>query len=236
MTIDDWSSFWKKPNNAFNSVMKVSTDFFSRKLAKRYPFKAGESILDYGCGPGFLVGNLVAAGVKVTGADINESFLEENRKNFSGCDFIRISAEPATTLKILSEKLYGKQFDRIILLSIIQYFRSQQEVEEVVRFLKGYLKAGGQMIIADVIDEKTSSARDAMGIFIQCVRQGRILAFASFILYLQGSDYRKVSSKIKLLSLSYDSMKRLADNCSMSLAESKGMTPHPTRSNYILSH
>lgn len=236
MNIDDWSTFWKKPNNAFNAVMKVSTDFFYNELAERYPLKKGERVLDYGCGPGFLIRNLVASNVEVTGADINDFFLDLNKKNFPESDFIKISEDPARTAGVLSKEIPNRKFDRIILLSIVQYFKSAQDVEDVVKFLKDYLKPGGQLIIADVLDERTSSVRDAVGAFIQCARKGRVLAFARFILYLLGSDYRKLSAKRKLLFLSNDIMKHLAESCSLSFTVSKEMTPHPTRSNYIFSH
>lgn len=210
--------------------MKVATDFFYQELSRRFPLRAGQTVLDYGCGPGFLVGNLKAAGIHVTGADINESFLEHNREAFPGLDFILISEDPSK----LAGDLAGKQFDQIILLSIIQYFKSTDEVLRVVKFLKPYLKPDGKLIIADVLDEGTSSSKDAIGIFTQCLKRGRTIAFVRFILYLILSDYRQISKNNKLLLLPYESMKRIADDCSLLVAIEPGMTPHPTRRNYIL--
>lgn len=227
MQNSSWSSFWKKPNDAFNRVMKVATDFFYNELTRRYPLTAGDTVLDYGCGPGFLVANFVRTGVGVTGADINEHFLQQNRVTFPTVDFIQLSEKPAVTFK--------RQFDQVILLSIVQYFSSLDDIEYAVRYLKSYLKPGGKLIIADVMDEQTSSASDALGIFIQCVRQGRVFAFARFILYLMLSDYRQTSKNSQLLLVSSHFVKQMADRCSMNVEMAKDMTPHPTRKNYILS-
>jgi 2-polyprenyl-3-methyl-5-hydroxy-6-metoxy-1,4-benzoquinol methylase len=223
----NWSSFWKKPNDAFNRVMQVATDFFYRELTKKYSLKARDTILDYGCGPGFLVSRLVASGVDVTGADINEYFLQQNKANFPTVDFIQLRGEPNVS--------FNKQFDYIILLSIVQYFNSLDDVEGVVRSLKTHLKPNGKIIIADVLDEQTSSAKDAIGIFVQCIRRGRIVAFARFILYLILSDYRQTSKDNKLLLVPSNAMKQMAQRNSLVVEEAKSMTPHPTRSNYILT-
>jgi 2-polyprenyl-3-methyl-5-hydroxy-6-metoxy-1,4-benzoquinol methylase len=227
MPHNTWSSFWERPNDAFNSVMKVATDFFYKELRSRYPLKPGDSVLDYGCGPGFLVNNFVNAGVDVTGADINEHFLQQNKTRFPQADFIRMSGRPEAT--------FDKRFDQVILLSIVQYFSSLDDVEYVVRYLKDYLKPGGKLIVADVLDEHTSPVRDALGIFVQCVRRGRVIAFARFILYLILSDYRQTSKSNKLLLVSSDFVKQMADRCSMRVEVVKDMTPHPTRCNYILN-
>jgi len=227
MQNSSWTSFWKKPNDAFNRVMNVATDFFYRELTGRYPLKPGDSVLDYGCGPGFLIGNLVNAGIDVTGADINDHFLQQNKARFPAVDFIRISGKPPVTFK--------KQFDQVILLSIVQYFPSLEDMENVVRDLKGYLKPGGKLIIADVLDENTSPTRDALGIFTQCIRRGRLVAFARFILYLILSDYRQTSKNNKLLLVSSTFVKQMADRCSLKVELVKDMTPHPTRTNYIFT-
>jgi ubiquinone/menaquinone biosynthesis C-methylase UbiE len=93
MQNNTWSSFWKKPNDAFNRVMRVATNFFYRELIKRYPLTRGNVVLDYGCGPGFLVENFVAAGIEVTGADINEYFLQQNRARFPGVGVYPVDGE-----------------------------------------------------------------------------------------------------------------------------------------------
>ncbi|HMJ67399.1 MAG TPA: class I SAM-dependent methyltransferase [Cyclobacteriaceae bacterium] len=235
MSINHWSSFWKKPNDAFDDVMRVSTDFFYNQLTRRFPLITGSSILDYGCGPGFLVRNLMKSDVAVTAVDINEHYIKQNKIAFPSIELIEISEDTKVTFKVLSEKFTGRLFDRIILLSIVQYFKSKREVEDVVGFLARYLKPEGQMIVADVLHENTSSARDAIGVFLQCIRRGRIFAFGKFILYLIFSDYRRISKENELLLLSSDFVDQMAGHHSMAVSEAKGMTPHPTRTSYIFT-
>jgi SAM-dependent methyltransferase len=227
MQNNTWSSFWKKPNDAFNRVMKVATNFFYRELMKRFPLKRGDVVLDYGCGPGFLINNFVDAGIDVTGADINEYFLQQNSEKFPGIEFVLLSDKTRIS--------FTKRFDYIILLSIVQYFPSLENLDVIMQNLKEHLKPGGKIIIADVLDEHTSSARDATGILIECVRRGRAFAFARFILYLLLSDYRQTSKNNKLLLVSSDVVKGMAGKNGLSFETATGMTPHPTRMNYVLT-
>jgi 2-polyprenyl-3-methyl-5-hydroxy-6-metoxy-1,4-benzoquinol methylase len=216
--------------------MRVSTDFFGRQFQDQFPLSKGEVILDYGCGPGFLIDNLVASNATVVGADISEFFLHQNRIKHPLTEFVHISEDADSTVDILSEKLRGRKFDYIILLSIIQYFKSHSDIGKIVKALSASLNPNGKIIIADVLDEKTSSVADALGIFKECIKRGRTIAFVRFILYLMFSDYRNVSKSNELLQFPESVAGEIAGSCNLSVRKMNGLTPHPTRTNYIFSN
>ncbi|OQP54459.1 class I SAM-dependent methyltransferase [Niastella populi] len=235
MSSPGWDNFWKGQRKSFYAVMKMATGYFVSKVEKLYHLKPTDEIFDYGCGPGFVADSLARKKIRITGADINEFFIDECRKNHPGSLFTVITTDITTNQKILGEQLKGKQFDYIILLSVAQYLRAISDLEEIIKLLGAYMKPQGMIIVSDVLDENTSSIKDAFSLFTHCIRKGRIGAFAGFISYLMFSDYRTVSKQTKLLQVPEQAMRELAARNKLSCEKVHGLTIQKSRSNYILS-
>lgn len=236
MSTTGWGNFWKDQRQSFYAVMKMATSYFVLKFEKLYPLQPTDELFDYGCGPGFVADSLAGKNIQLTGADINDFFIEECRKNHPASRFLVITTDAATNKKILGEALNGKQFDYILLLSIIQYFKSANDLDEVIGMLRNYLKPQGKLIIADVLDENTSSMKDAFSLLMHCIKKGRIGAFVGFISYLLFSDYRKISKENKLLLVSEPTIRAIATRLELHCEKVNGLTLQKSRSNYILSH
>lgn len=228
----NWKSFWQNQAHAFDEVMKVATSYFARKFVAKFKITSHSEIFDYGCGPGLLADSLAAFNVKVTGADINSSYVEECKKNHPQSKTFLITPEPESNKKILDENLDGKKFDFIVLLSISQYLESANALEKIIRLLNAYLNEGGRIIIADVVDPKTSALRDLIAIKIQCLRSGKLIAFTRFFFYLLFSNYRRLSRNVQLLKISEENMKQIAAHTSLRYEKVNRLTLHPTRTNY----
>jgi 2-polyprenyl-3-methyl-5-hydroxy-6-metoxy-1,4-benzoquinol methylase len=235
MSSTGWDNFWKNQRQSFYAVMKMATGFFVSKVEELYHLKPTDDIFDYGCGPGFVADSLVPKKIRVTGADINEFFIEECHRNHPDSTFIVITTDITTNKKILEEQLKGKQFDYILLLSVAQYLKSTGDLEDIVRLLSTCMKPEGMIIVADVLDENTSSIKDAFSLFTHCIRKGRLGAFAGFISYLMFSNYRTVSKQAKLLHVPEQAMRDLAGRNKLSCEKVHGLTLQKSRSNYILS-
>jgi 2-polyprenyl-3-methyl-5-hydroxy-6-metoxy-1,4-benzoquinol methylase len=235
MSSPGWDNFWKGQRRSFYAVMKMATGYFVSKVEKLYHLKPTDDIFDYGCGPGFVADSLAPKKIRITGADINEFFIEECRRNHPGSLFTVITTDIINNKKILEEQLQGKQFDYIILLSVAQYLKATSDLEDIIKLLSSYMKPKGMIIVADVLDENTSSMKDAFSLFTHCIRKGRIGAFAGFISYLVFSDYRTVSKQTKLLLVSEQAMRELAGRNKLSCEKVHGLTIQKSRSNYILS-
>src|SRR5688572_6895340 len=95
-------------------------------------------------------------------------------------------------------------------LSISQYLESVNALENIIRSLKPYLNDSGKIIIADVVDPKTSALRDLIAIKFQCIKTGRLIAFVRFFFYLLFSSYRRLSRNVQLLHISEENMKHIA--------------------------
>ena len=228
-----WAGFWQKQSHAFDEVMKVSTSYFARRFIGQFNITAEEKIFDYGCGPGFLADSLTAFRIKVTGADINPSFVEQCLKNHPQSKTFLITTDPISNQKILNQNLDGIKFDYIIILSISQYLENVEALGKIIHLLKAWLSDRGKIIIADVVDPDTSALRDLIAIKLECIRSGKILAFARFFFYLVFSNYRQLSRRVKLLRISADDMNRIAKETSLQCEKTKKLTVHPTRTNYV---
>jgi hypothetical protein len=110
------------------------------------------------------------------------------------------------------------------------------DLEDIIKLLRTYIKATGKIIVADVLDENTSSMRDAFSLFIHCIKKGRIGAFIGFISYLLFSDYRQISKQNKLLLVPEQAVRDMAKRNALSCEKVHGLTLQRSRSNYVLSH
>lgn len=229
-----WVNFWKDQKESFHAPMKLSTLAFASRIEKKFHLKGTDEILDYGCGPGFLADYLSPKGIKITGVDINELFIEQSQKNHPESVFIHITTDVEENKRTLETGLKGRHFDFIVLLSIVQYFESIDAVERVIVLLLSQLKEKGKLIIADVIDDNTSSIQDAVSLFTQCIKSGKPMVFFRFVSYLLFSNYRALSRDIKLLRISQDEMDRVANKHRLSCEKINGLTIHSSRTTYVL--
>jgi 2-polyprenyl-3-methyl-5-hydroxy-6-metoxy-1,4-benzoquinol methylase len=230
-----WTQFWKGERTSFNEVMKLATTYFATQLVKRYSLTSKNTVFDYGCGPGFLADHLSNLNISVSGADINPFFIEECRRNHPGSMFIQTSPNAEDAKYQLEKELGAKKFDVVAMLSISQYFSSLNEFEQVVKMLIPYSGKTGKLVVADVLDTKTVSYRDALGLLAQCIRHGKVISFIRFMIFVTSSSYAKVFKDSKLLQIPEDFIRTMCDRNGILYEKVAGLTIHPSRTNYIFS-
>jgi 2-polyprenyl-3-methyl-5-hydroxy-6-metoxy-1,4-benzoquinol methylase len=233
MVKNGWDGFWENQKESFGEIMRINTSHFAFRVSKEFSLTS-RKVLDYGCGPGFLADSIKNKGVTFTGVDINPYYLEKAKINHPESSFFSISADPHKNTQLFIQYFKNEKFDFIICLSIFQYFPSKEAVQQVIASLLPFLKSDGKVIIADVLDERTSSWRDASALFSHCLIKNRLGLFVRFISYLLFSDYNKLSKDLALLKLSSDNVAEIAKNLKLNFKRIEGLTIHPTRTNYVL--
>lgn len=231
----DWAKFWINEKDGFSSVMKISTTLFFKKLDSHFKIRSSHKIMDFGCGPGFLVDHLVSRNAYVCGVDINPSYLEECRRKHLDMKLIEISPIVENVKTTLDQECGEQKFDFIIVLSIVQYLRDLDALETLVKSLTSFLANNGKIVIADVIDVTTSAFKDTLTLAWHTLLSGEIIHFIKFIKYLFLSDYRKTIGTNKLMIFSEDEVRKIANKYLLECTKIKYLTMHPTRLNYVLS-
>jgi 2-polyprenyl-3-methyl-5-hydroxy-6-metoxy-1,4-benzoquinol methylase len=235
MNLPGWEKFWENQTDSFDAVMKISTSYFASQLETKLGLTEGVEIFDYGCGPGFLADSLQTKKVKITGADINNLFIEQCKRKHPAFSFILITTNLANNKEILDKHLTTKQFDFIILLSVAQYLKNIESLEQLLVMLCNYLKEDGKIVVADIVDDNTSSIADARALFLACLKSGKLRAFLRFMFYLISSDYKKLSGRVRLLKVPETAMINISKNTALNCKKINGLTLHPTRTSYILT-
>jgi 2-polyprenyl-3-methyl-5-hydroxy-6-metoxy-1,4-benzoquinol methylase len=232
----DWVSFWKDHEDSSWLVVEVSTSVAAIRLMRKFEIGSGHEVLDFGCGPGFLCDLLWRQGVTIVGADINAATIASNRLRYPNVPFVVISESLETTGETFNREFGSREFDHIILLSVVQYLPNLDDLNGLIGLLGTFLKSGGQLIIADVIDSSTSPAIDAMAAFFHAAKRGKLGGFLAFARQLTGRNYRSVASGQKLLKVESADMERIANQHGLKLSIHRNLTVHPTRRTYSLQN
>lgn len=97
--------------------------------------KAGESILDLGCGTGHLTAKIAGTGALVTGVDASTSMVAQARQNFPGMKFVLADAR---------DFHFDEPFDAVFSNAALHWIH---DAEEVVKCVAASLKPGGRFVL-----------------------------------------------------------------------------------------
>jgi ubiquinone/menaquinone biosynthesis C-methylase UbiE len=177
----------KKWDSKAESYDKRRYDYFrfmQRKTISFIPLRAGDYLLDMGCGTGWAV--RYAAGIikengKAYGIDLSSRMIEkakENSSNYQNVSFYQANAE-----KLPFENNF---FDFIICTnSFHHYLNPSKALDEVYRVLK----TGGKIFIADVTTD---------GFIVKMVDKLSSKREPEHVKYYSTQDYKEIFAKAKL--------------------------------------
>jgi 2-polyprenyl-3-methyl-5-hydroxy-6-metoxy-1,4-benzoquinol methylase len=118
-TPDMVKAFWDYESNFPKRFFTYSRRHTMIRRLGQYIPKAG-TVLDYGCGPGNLIGPLLAGGFRVAGLDSSPSTREAVRKSFGDCPgFLGVFDQEGVEES-------GLQFDVIIAAEVIEHLYDDQ--------------------------------------------------------------------------------------------------------------
>ncbi|MBB5932043.1 non-ribosomal peptide synthetase, partial [Streptomyces echinatus] len=108
-------------------------------------------VLEIGVGTGLLLARLAPECETYYGTDFSESVIDGLRQHLAEApadwaDRVRLLVQPADRLDLLPER----DFDTIVLNSVVQYFPSVQYLVDVIEKAMGLLAPGGALFIGDI--------------------------------------------------------------------------------------
>ncbi len=207
-----WVAYWNQDDFWKNSLLwRVNTEIFFKYAKRLLEFKPGDSVLDIGCGAGYLEFFLSPWVKNICAVDVAQQFVDLAARRCCACTNVEI--------RKLSEDDYtnlGKvpgPFSVILCVSVLQYYRNLSEVESLIRAVKILASPGAQMLIADLPVERSKIGFIWDG-FCSCVlsiRGGyfRVLLATAYARWLHKSGYKSCYNQTPQLLFTAAGLKSL---------------------------
>ncbi len=139
-------NFWDYESQFPEAYFSYHYAYPVAKMAAKYLPK-GASLVDYGCGPGFLIEALLAGNYRAAGMDFSPDTVERAQAKFAGQpNFLSIFRFDDI------EKHTGK-FDGVFVLEVIEHLYDDA-LEDLLNAAKSLVKPGGLIIMTTPNEEK----------------------------------------------------------------------------------
>jgi len=174
-----WPIYWNKKNIWTNSdIWKKNNEIFFNKTSNIFNYNKKHTVLDIGCGNGDFAKKISDKVGLIYCLDTSQEFINLCKINVSNKNNIKILklGNDYTNLSFLK----NINFSIIIANSVVQYYKSQEEIIKLVKSVKKIAIKNAYFLIADmhvVTDKKKSYFKliyNSMinGYFISLVKMG----------------------------------------------------------------
>ncbi len=232
-----WGNYWKENPKLFMKVMEKSTEFVAEKLELHQLINKSTHLFDFGCGPGYLANALKGKINSYYGVDISAKYIEiakEKCKKNKEFVFRELPLEESiSSLTLLKQE--GNQFDTIIILSVIQYFKTKEDVLELIENSKALLSSGGKILLVDVIENEKGLWKDALSVMLHSIKHGYFFSFIQFMFRAKLSKYNSLRKTHQLFMLSKDEVFDIAAQSALKVSILPCITLQSSRISYCLS-
>lgn len=199
MAKQTWLDFWQKENE-FDDSMSMNYAYFLARVEKYIPLSKSQKVLDIGSGPGNLEDAWHDRVAEMHGLDISTRYNEIARSKHAahpGVYFHDLPANDYLNFGVVA----NQQFDVIIVMSVVQYYKSAADVETLIRNMKQVAAPGAKALICDLM-VGGSVISDIISIVGRSLRQGQLLSMLRLLVRLRFSPYYTVRKENGFLVLS----------------------------------
>ena len=153
-----WPIYWNKKNIWTNSdIWKKNNEIFFNKTSNIFNYNKKHTVLDIGCGNGDFAKKISDKVGLIYCLDTSQEFINLCKINVSNKNNIKILklGNDYTNLSFLK----NINFSIIIANSVVQYYKSQEEIIKLVKSVKKIATKNAYFLIADmhvVTDKKKS--------------------------------------------------------------------------------
>lgn len=224
----NWSQFWNKENPEFDKIMERTTAIFYENMNVLFPIKNKDIVLDFGCGSGILIRYLKDICKKVVGVDNSTLYVEKCKESFRGTN--NVSIFQISDIHTLEKILLEEKINRVIVLSVIQYFESLDYLYTFLEiFRKSVVKSALSIdvVIADIIPVKHSIIQDFFEILCDSIKNKYLFTLIIFILKYIRVSFRE-TNKLRL-QVDYQFFENYAKMNGVNVMKIKRLTNHSNR-------
>lgn len=191
-----WFVFWQR-KNYFDRYMQFNYDYFFTKSEKYIALNKSYAVLDFGSGPGYLADAWHNKVALIHGIDISERYnniAKSKHANREHVQFFWLNPNNYLDLSLLSNSFY----DVIIVMSVLQYYKSEEDIIQMLEQLVKKVKPGGKILLGDLIVQ-SNMLKDAISILSQAIKMNKLFSILWLLIKLRFSYYYTIKKQIGLL-------------------------------------
>lgn len=216
--IKDWVDYWCSDGFWKNSLLwEINTTLFFKKANRILEFKKNDNVLDIGCGAGYTEQLLSPLVDRMCAVDVAQQFIDLCSERCAQCANVHtkiLNKENYTHL----EELKGP-FSIILCVSVVQYYKSEEEIEALISSAREVAAPGAKMLIADLPLKRNvlGFVWDAVCSFVLSLRGGYapILMKTAFKRWAQRTSYRDFYNKTRQLYFSRQQLEALVERMNL---------------------
>ncbi len=193
-----WIEYWEQ-ESIFSPVnWDKNMGIFLESSKKLLDLHAEDDVLDLGCGPGYLEKRISSQVRSVCGLDTSKRYIRMCQKEqiaSKNTEFLQLGSD------YMDFSLLGpRRFNKIICLSVVQYYKEPGEIQKLIEAVSAFAKPGARLLIADIPMRRAWHA-PYIEAFLSAIRQGYGWEQFKFTLRARLSSYYHLYRKTGLLSL-----------------------------------
>jgi SAM-dependent methyltransferase len=206
----NWIEYWNQDGAMSGPVWQAYTEYFIKEFTEEFSLTPDDVLLDIGCGNGRITASLAKFVHKAYGADTSANCLEQANSSYAAGDKLSFfQLAPDNYLALDSLPIAPPTY--IICVSIVQYYRSLDELRTLIASCKKIAAPGGRLVLVDLlIDHKP--LKDALGVLLGAFKTGTFLLRLREIFAGAYSSYTETRASNHLLSMT---RKQLEDICAL---------------------
>jgi 2-polyprenyl-3-methyl-5-hydroxy-6-metoxy-1,4-benzoquinol methylase len=192
----NWVEFWQKENH-FDNLMISNHSFFLSKIEKFIQISPNHRVLDIGSGPGYLSDAWHNRVSSIDGLDISKRYNEIARSKHADKPHIQFhDLDESDFLNF--DRLKNRQFDLVVIMSVLQYYKNFEDVKKLFIALKKILSPSATVLVCDVITTQ-GGLKEVFSVLFSALQSGKIWGTLKLFIGLLFSDYYKVRKQSGLL-------------------------------------
>lgn len=191
-----WAAWWDAPDGVDDEGWRRDAEAFALAARPVLGLTEDDDLLDWGCGPGFVLRALSPLVRSAVGADPSPRLLERARRE---TDPTRVTLALLDLRAPLASPVLAEGTYSVVLVhSVLQYLPDHEALDATVAGLMRALRPGGRLLMSD-LPASSGRVRDAWGFLRGARRQRRLCEALRRLLSLARSDYAKARKRLGLL-------------------------------------
>jgi SAM-dependent methyltransferase len=191
--MNPWRQFWGRAHRIYVNDRHRAVHYrrVADDILSVLPDRADAIVLDYGCGDAFDAARVADRVQRLYLFDAVPEVVDRVRQRFAGQPRITVIGEAELA------GLSPRSVDLIVVNSVVQYLQPA-ELAAMLANARRLLRAGGTLVVADIIDPDTGAVADVVSLLRCAAANGFLTAALSGLVATFFSDYRRLRQSIGL--------------------------------------